>query len=298
MTAGWQEGSLSRLDLQPAELVTSLTMWETSDPGGGSSGLGRIRITTNMGQIFDHGSSDIEVKAVQCSPESGIIIGFGGATTKPQPAPSELLVSLQYRFLARLKSVSVDEVDYQNDPFQTATGISPISLSHATFANSGATPIDYEFSDSITRSNTSEYSVATAEKYGVSATVSAEFFGISAGASPTWEKSTEKTQTTTTSLDITLQWTVKGSVPPNGSVSCTATCSQGIINVDFTCRITLVFQDTTIPSVTITSQGFAKDVCYRTVSAGVDPATPPPLTLYGMYNPREWHIWEFAQCRG
>ena len=258
--AGAQTGTLSRLDLQSAEIVTTLTMWPTPD----GTGLGRIKISTNMGQIFDHGTSGNNTSSVICPVGSGIIVGFEGCLS------NSILISLGFVFLNPLKSVLIDQVVYTTDPSSLTTGISPISLSHAIFSNKGKDPIDFTFQNSVTKTNSSTYEVAVAEQYGVSATVSAEFLGITVGASPSWSKTTTKTQSTTTSTDIAVQWSLTGTVAPGKPISCTASCAQGIINLDFTCNITLTFVDTTIPAVTISSTGVAKNVLYTNVTADVD----------------------------
>ena len=54
---GWKSlgrtsGTQSRLDLQQAELVTSLTIW----PSSHGRSLGRIRITTSLGQVAQVGT--------------------------------------------------------------------------------------------------------------------------------------------------------------------------------------------------------------------------------------------------
>ena len=257
---GDKTGTLCRLDLQQAELIQTLTMWPTSD----GSALAKIVITTNLGQTFAHGTQGSNSEAQLCQVGSGIMCGMNGS------ANSGVLASLGFKFFLPIKSIQIADLAYPNDPSGLSDGISIISLSHATYSNPGADPIQFSFKDTVTKTNTTEYSVALADTYGVSATVKGEFLGISLGATPSWEKTTEKTTTSTTSTDIALQWGLTGDLASGKSVSCTATCAQAAINVDFTCSILVTFVDPTIPVMLWWSNGVAKNVLYTNVTAGID----------------------------
>ena len=149
-----------------------------------------------------------------------------------------------------------------------------MTSSHAKFSNPGSNGVEFTFQDSVTITNTGIYNVAVADMYGVFATVSASFFGTTAGAKPVWNHVTTKTTTISTTTDLARQWNSTGGLVSRKVITCTATHAQGEINVNFTCNVTLTFKNTNIEPYSYSTTGVAKNVLYTNITAGIDAISP------------------------
>ena len=250
-------GNLNEFTFQDGEIVTGLVLNPTQD----GQDFCNIRMTTNQGRTFQAGGSGNTGAAKVCAVGSGILIGWSGVST-PNLKGFGLL------FWNALKSIDIDSVNYNPSPEGLPDGISPLSLSTGTFSNLGNDPVQFSFQDSVTKTNTSTYSVAVATQWGVSATVSAELFGIGGSTTASWQTTGTKTTTTTTTTDIALQWSLNGSIPSMSSITCLASCFQGVLSaVDFTCNVTLTFIDTT--TYTFSTSGVWNNVLFTNVTAQI-----------------------------
>ena len=268
-SAGRTSGTQSRLDLQQAELVTSLTMWASSD----GKSLSRIRITTSLGQTFEAGGTSRDLDATILPTGSGIIVGWSSIIDGPNVGG--ILNGLGFQFLMPLQSVAISIVKPSNDPSGQSDGISSISLSHATFSNPSAEAIKYTFQDTVTKTNTSQYSFSVTDWFDGFVTVQAPIYSIAAGATPTWQMSTATAATAPTSTDVALQWSLTGDLAQNTKVSCTASCLRGALNLNYRANVTLAFKDSSIPVATFTTAGVAKIIVFSNVAAGLDNAAGP-----------------------
>ncbi len=264
-TFGIESGTLCRLDLQQGEKITSLAMYPTV----GNQNVARITFTTTLGQTFIHGTSNTGF-GTTCPLGSGILSGLTGSGNAGEP-----LSNLGLFFLMPLASVAI-ALTYDSDPTSgnANTGITSTILSQAKRTNPGANPTTYDFQGTATRMNSSEYTVAVAEHYGVSTTVTGPSFSIRPGSTSTWQKTAITTMAPSNSTEVELSWDSPGNLPPGMSIACTSNCSQGILNLTFTCTVSLTFEDSTIDSVAFSSSGVAEITCYGNVTTSVRPVRP------------------------
>jgi hypothetical protein len=150
---------------------------------------------------------------------------------------------LSWVFLEEVQSFSINNLQVSPDPNGTSAGITTVSLSESWYHNNGTEPVTWICEDSTTRTNTVSFQQTHSNTFGVTASVTASAFDIvQVSAGFQWSETTEVTTGTETSQEITLSWSLQGTLQPNSSILCTAITQQGILNSFYTATATVVLK--------------------------------------------------------
>ena len=233
---GQANGDSNTITFAPGEQVTSLTMWGN----GIGTRAGRIRLTTNQGQTFDHGKDTSGQQSFNYSVGSGILVGMVGRADAEMDALGCIFLS------GAVQSVNISVQSYSPNLNGTSQGISQETLSQVIYQNppDAAAPTNWTFSDSTTRTVSNTFTQSSATSYGASATVSVEatLFDVvkaTASATFTWMQTNTTETSSTTSTEQSLSWGLSGTLQPNQQVTATATSQQGTANITYSSRVTL-----------------------------------------------------------
>lgn len=224
---GSVHGDYAQIIFPPGERVVELTLWGN----GNGTRTGRIKLTTDGGQTFDHGKNTSGQTAYSAPVGGGLLVGAAGRCG----AEIDMLGLV---FLSDVTSVSITDVNYYNPPVGTSNGIDLLMLQRTSYTDPYDKPVKWVFANSVTRTDSRSWSQSATRQYGVTVSVSAGFFDFAkVGASYTWSLSEQKTSESTVTTERTLTWSLEGELDPGQSVVAVATCYVGTVDVDYTATV-------------------------------------------------------------
>ncbi|EMD32057.1 hypothetical protein CERSUDRAFT_126974 [Gelatoporia subvermispora B] len=227
----------------PGERITSLTLWGN----GHGTRTGRIRLTTSAGQTLDVGKNTSGLKANNAAIGSGILVGMVGRSGNDIDMLGPVFLN------GEVTNISISNVVY-NPPLTGSSGISEMTLDQVHYSNppNATQDLPWVFQGSLQRTTTTSFTQATSITYGlsVSTEVSAELFGIGGkvGSTYTWQSTSLKQTTTSTSFAKTLTWEISGVLGPGQGITTTSFCQQGVGNTKYIATVTLELSDGTVSS--------------------------------------------------
>ena len=232
-TAGKPSGSYAELIFEPGETVISASLWGN----GVGTRTGRIRIKTKKGQTLDVGRNTSGQNEYAMDVGSGFVAGFAGRCGSDIDA-------LSFVFLLPVKKVEMKDVKYTQPPPRTA--IRPTNLTSTTYQcdSNKAGGLDWNFTNSVQRTNAYSFTSQTSQEFGVKVEVTA---GIPEIASVTggfeWKIGESQSQEWSNTESTTLSWSLSGHLGPGESCKCSATCQFGNADVEFSCKVKITFLD-------------------------------------------------------
>lgn len=138
--------------------------------------------------------------------------------------------------------------------------------------------MDWSFDGTISKTNTSTFTQASAQTWGVGAEISAGLFGIGLKTSFSWQKQDTRTLETSTSEEFSLGSTVSGKVGAGEQITVATLSHYGQIDINYSSTVTVNFLNVAIPSVSYLENGVFKNaIAYFGKSMPVD--NPPTLLL-------------------
>ena len=252
---GSASDSYKEITLQPAERITSASLWGN----GVGTRCGRIRFSTDKGQTLDAGKNTSGQTEYPIDVGSGILAGFCGRASADIDA-------LSFVILKPVASVVLSNVSYTAPPPNT---IRPVNLTNdVTYTNGGSVPVDFDFSNSVQRTNTCTFTSEATMTFGMSVTVSAgipEIAQVETGFN--WEVSETHSRSVSTSESVTLSWGLRGTLQPGQRVVCSATCQYGTADVSYSARVTINFKSGA--SKSYTERGLMQNTQYAFATASV-----------------------------
>ena len=261
---GTIDGEVYTASLQPGELVTECILWGN---GAGSefSRLGRIKLTTER-QVIEFGRNVSGQDNFPAPTGSGVLVGVAGLSGNG-------IDGMSFVFLDDVASVDIKVEKYTNSPEGTNTGISPLTLSKGNYTNNVGKPVNWDFSNTITKTSTTSFTQSASTTYGVTVTVGASLFDIvKVETSFSWQKTEETSTETTDSTELALTWELSGQLSTKGeNVDVQAVCQQGKINSVYDSVVTVTMKNGNTFSYDET--GEFKNVLYTEIEADVATGT-------------------------
>lgn len=251
--------SHSSIVFAPGELVTALTLWGN----GIGTRTGRIRLTTNKGQTLDVGRDTSGQTAYDIHIGSGILVGLEGRSGSDIDQLGAIFLRSAITHFALTKLV------YDHDLAGTDKGIQAVALDEATYSNpsNAKNSMNWAFGGSAERKQSVTYTDTNADTYGVSVDVevSGEVLGIGAKATTgfQWQRQSTKTTATSTSNQVTLTWSLSGTLEAGESCTCTAIVQRGEGRTNYTADATVTLEDGT--KISFPSRGVYQNVSYTKV---------------------------------
>jgi len=229
---GSVRGDYAQITFKPGEKVVELTLWGN----GNGTRTGRIKLTTDGGQTFDHGKDTSGQTAYSAPVGGGLLVGVAGRCAVE-------IDMLGLVFFTDVKSVSITGINYVNPPTGTSNGIALALLQTTTYTNPGTEPLKWKFDNTIARTDSTSMSQSATLQYGVEVSVSASFFDFAkVGTSYSWSMTQEKTSKSTVTTEKTLSWSLEGRLDPGDKITALATCYVGTVNVDYTATVTVTMK--------------------------------------------------------
>ena len=277
---GSPNDSTASISFAPGELVTSLSLWGN----GIGTRCGRIRLTTNLGQTFDHGKNTSGQTQYDGPVGSGVLVGLVGRSGHDVDQLGAVFLR------SAVKSIKIGNVKYTPSLHQTSDGISEVILGQTYYSNPPDSPkdFDWDFINTVTRTKSTSFSQTSSNMYGANAsvTVSAELFGIGTEATAGFEWQATKTQETTTETEesVELTWSLSGQLAPGTGLTAISTCQQGIGDATYTSTVTLLLADGTVSKYP--ENGVFTNVVYTkaTATAIKDVNRKPSVPIEGPYD--------------
>jgi|GEM_PF-3635814 len=229
---GSVRGDYAQIIFQPGERVVELILWGN----GNGTRTGRIKLSTNGGQTFDHGKDTSGQTAYSAPVGGGLLVGVVGRCAVE-------IDMLGLVFLGEIASVAVSDLTYVNPPTGTAAGIDLVLLQSTTFTDREPKPTDWLFANSVSRTDSTTWSQSATQQYGVTVSVSASFFDFAkVGTTYSWSITEEKTRASTVTTEKTLSWSLGGRLDPGESVTAVATCYAGSVDVNYSSKVTVIMK--------------------------------------------------------
>ena len=258
-TTDGSEGHHS-IALELGERIQEAAIYEIKETDGNPR-VGGIRITTNKNQKLE--VLDTKPKTANYfDVGSGLLIGAVGASGSE-------LDCLGLIFLKDVKKLTVSNVKYEKDPSGTAQGIKPVILSQILLANkSGSEEINYNFTNTVMKTNSTTFTQSSVVTYGVDVTVDASLFDVvKASTEFSWSLQKSSTYSRQTSTEVGLSWSLQGPLKPHTEVIGTAVCQMGELDIPYTAEVTLMMQDG--QTFKFDESGTLKHVLYVSAEASV-----------------------------
>lgn len=270
---GQTTGDSQVIYLDPGILLTSMTLWAGSD----NQSVVGLSVSTNDEKRSINIGNTTSGQAVVYWIGSGFLVSVQGASG------GGILTGLGFQFFKPIASVTmtIDDSDWWGGIVPAyASSLKLQTLSQATFTNQTNTASNYSFQDSVTRTDSRTIENSLSKTVGASVTVKASILEIvDVSATASWSMTTGQTVSNTTSTERALQWSLEGILPAMTTLTCRATCWQGIADVYFNCTINIGCMDNS--SFSYRSGGISKNVLYSVVTADVVSSTPykPPTSI-------------------
>ena len=224
---GFQSGDYAELTLAPAETIRRASLW-----GSDRTFVTRIRIETSRGQVLDAGrSTGHEVSA---DVGSGILAGF---TIKvPGDVPQGDIRSMALVFIIPIRRTIISDVKFT---LPTSDSISAQTLSQADYSNNFSNrDVNWDFTKSVTRTNSVTFEMSATVEFGASVTVTAGIPKIAqVEATAYWTVSATASYERTRSTDVTFSWSLGGTLAPGEAIRVLAYCQHGNADVDYTATV-------------------------------------------------------------
>ncbi|GAA3613859.1 hypothetical protein GCM10022223_32580 [Kineosporia mesophila] len=225
--AGGVKEDYTEITFAPNERVTALTLWGNGD----GKYTGRIQLKTNLGQTLDWGKNTNGQTAYSAPVNSGILVGVAGRQS------TNTINMLSLVFLDDVISVTMQDVVYPTTP---SAPITPVAVAQATYDQENSPGLNFDFSGSVTRTETQDWSEATSQQYGVGLSVTAGIFGIAEVTTNfSWQLTDTQTYSQSTNQQYVMNYGLSGSFTDDQTVTATATCQYGVADVPYTATITV-----------------------------------------------------------
>ena len=239
---GTMSESTNSITFAPGERITSFVLWGD----GRGSRTGRVRITTSQGQYFNIGKMTFGQTSYNAPIGSGIFVGMVGRCGGSIDMLGAVFLN------GSVTSVTIDNVQYIGGLSGKTKQLPEVALSQVHYLGEPDHGTDWVFSNTVNRTETSSFNQTSSAIFGVSvaATVSAEVFGI-AGNIETgfqWQSTNTTESSTSTSKEVSLSWGVSGHLNPGEGVTCTSLAQMGVVNTEYTSRVTVTLSDGTVSS--------------------------------------------------
>ena len=274
---GQLSGNSLGINFAPGEWVTSLSLWGN----GIGTRLGRVRMTTGKGQVFDEGKNTDGQTRYDAPIGGGLMIGIAGRSGDDVDMLSFIFTS------ARVSFMNITNVSYALT--SETQGITPTTLDSVHYTGAPTTGTDWQFGGQASRTNSNSFTQLSSTTYGASVdvTISAEFLGIggSVSAGFKWEQ-TNGTQTATeTSTEVAVTWSESGHLASGQGLTCTAVVQQGVISLPYSSTSYIGLTDGN--NIYFTESGILNNVsrsaAYITQAPDISPGTPAML-IEGPHN--------------
>ena len=232
---GTMSGSTAGINFARGETVTSLSLWGN----GIGTRCGHIRMTTNLGQIFDVGKNVDGQSRYDGPVGGGLLIGISGKSGADVDMLGFIFTS------APIANMSITNVQYVLPPDGQDMG--PTTISSVHYTGAPVTGTDWQFGGQTSRKDSTSFTQLSSTTYGASINlnISAEFLGIggSVDAGFKWEQTNETQTTTETSTDVTLIWGENGHLDPGEGLTLSAVVQQGTIQLPYSSRFEIDLTD-------------------------------------------------------
>ena len=275
---GAPNNDTATLILAPGERITSMTLWGNG-AGGAGTRTGRVRMTTDKWQNFDHGKDTTNLTAYPSDVGSGSLVGMIGKSSWDIDMLGFLLLS------SSVSSIAVSGVEYTDDLTGTQNGLSQITLDEAHFEGADPYGANWAFSNTVTKTESTTFTQRSTTTWGayVPVTVNAAPFSIGGSASTgfTWAKEDARETITSTINQLTLHWGIDGHLAPGEGLTCSSLSEMGVGHARYNATVTISLYDGTVS--TYSEPGVFNNVTYTQAWVTQVPQKKPPNTGQGTY---------------
>ena len=224
-TTGALQGSYAEITLQPAEVVTRASIWGE----GQGRRTGRIWLETSRGQTLNAGRNTAGQDEFPINVGSGILAGFLGRSS------TEIWI-LGFLFILPVTRTLISNVRFTLPAGDT---IGSQLFREATYENVGTSgDINWDFSNSVTRTNSVSFSSSATVEFGSSISITAGIPAIAqVESSFSWSVSATATWQRTNETQLTFGWGLSGSLAPGDTVQGRALCQHGQADLEYTATV-------------------------------------------------------------
>ena len=255
---GTSHKSYSDITFAPNEIVTKASLW--GDGHGNRSG--HIQLVTNQNQHFDVGKKVKGQDEYPIQIGSGILAGVCGR----KGAEIDMLALI---FLRPIDSIQISDLEFGALPTGPQGPQSKI-LDTTTQYNTTKSNMTWTFANALQKTNTKTISSTTTNTFGVKVTVGVKLSAevkipvlkadaeVDESTEVAWSISWAKMEQTATTDQITLTWSISGTMAAGDEpVTCTASAVYGENEFPYTSKTTLSFVNPTA-SLSYTENGIFK----------------------------------------
>ena len=274
---GTSHKSYSEITFAPNETVTKASLWGD----GAGKRAGHIQLVTNQNQRFDVGKNVKGQNEYPIQIGSGILAGVCGR----KGAEIDMLALI---FLRPIDSIQITDLEFGALP-TGGNGPQSTILDTTPYYNTTKEDLTWTYSNALQKTNTKTISSTTTNTFGLKASVAvkveAQIPIIQVGGDVTtsletsWSIAWAKMDQTATTDQITLTWSISGTMKPGDEpVICTASAVYGDNEFPYTSKTTLLFVNPTA-SLSYTEKGLFKTQQWANATAkaenskGVVPTT-------------------------
>ncbi|KAL9124602.1 MAG: hypothetical protein Q9217_006079 [Psora testacea] len=211
---GTQRGDYKELALDLGERATKASLWGN----GVGTRCGRILINTNKNHTLDVGKNTSGQTEYNMDFGSGFLAGFAGRV-------GDEIDALSFVFLLPIKKAEMTDLHYEHPPLEEAISPTTLAVSTYTCESHQEDGLNWNFSNSVQRSNSYSFNSTTSQEFGSSVEVSASIPEIgSTKGGFSWKFGESRSLQTARTETTTLLWGLSGHLKPGESCTCTATC--------------------------------------------------------------------------
>ena len=255
---GTSHKSYSDITFAPNEIVTKASLW--GDGHGNRSG--HIQLVTNQNQHFDVGKNVKGQDEYPIQIGSGILAGVCGR----KGAEIDMLALI---FLRPIDSIQISDLEFGALPTGPQGPQSKV-LDTTTQYNTTKSNMTWTFANALQKTNTKTISSTTTNTFGVKVTVGVKLSAevkipildvdaeVNESTEVAWSISWAKMEQTATTDQITLTWSISGTMAAGDEpVTCTASAIYGENEFPYTSKTTLSFVNPTA-TLSYTEKGIFK----------------------------------------